>query len=379
MGAQLKEKVCLVVSSPMTVNAFLQEPIRRLCGCYDVHVAVNLAQGETLGGIAPLVTVIPVGIERKISPWRDILALWQLIGLFRRYQFKLVHSVTPKAGLLAMTAAFFAGIDIRIHTFTGQVWVTRSGLARWLLKHMDRLIAMLTTYTLVDSASQRQFLLNEGVLNAKHSGVLARGSISGVDVSRFKPDVEVRCRIRRELHIPDDNVVFLFLGRLNRDKGVLDLAAAFAGMNDARAHLLVVGPDEGQLRQQIQQITQGFARQVHFVEFTSQPEAYMAAADVLCLPSYREGFGSVVIEAAAVGIPAIGSRIYGVVDAIAENDSGLLFDARDIVALQACLSGLSNDSLRRIQLGKRARERALADFSSERLASAWLEFYQARL
>lgn len=374
----MKEKVCLVVSSAMTVKAFLQEPIRRLCEHYDVHVAVNLARGETLGGIESLVKVMPVGIERKISPWRDLQALWQLIRLFRCHKFKLVHSVTPKAGLLAMMAAFIAGVDVRIHTFTGQVWVTRSGLARRLLKSLDGLIAALTTYTLVDSASQRQFLLDEGVLSDERSGVLADGSISGVDVGRFRPNAEERERIRHELNIPDDDTIFLFLGRLNRDKGVLDLANAFVRMNDLRAHLLVVGPDEEQIGPQIQQIVRSCAERVHFVAFTNQPESYMAAADVLCLPSYREGFGSVVIEAAAAGIPAIGSRIYGVVDAIAENETGLLFGARDVPALQACLSVMASDRPRRIQLGRQAYERAQSAFSSERLAEAWLDFYRVK-
>lgn len=375
----MKDRVCLVVSSAMTVNAFLQEPIRRLCEHYDVYVAVNLGPGETLGGIESLVTVLPVEIERKISPLRDLLALWQLIRLFRRHKFKLVHSVTPKAGLLSMMGAFIAGVGIRIHTFTGQVWVTRSGLARWLLKSLDRLIAGMTTYTLVDSASQRQFLLDEGVLTAGNSGVLADGSISGVDVRRFRPDAAARSRIRSELQIPDEDTIFLFLGRLNIDKGVLDLANAFVRMDDERAHLLVVGPDEGQIGSQIQKIAGRCVERVHFVAFTNQPEAYMAAADVLCLPSYREGFGSVVIEAAAAGMPAIGSRIYGVVDAIAENETGLLFEARDVAALQACLSVMASDRPRRIQLGRQAYERALSRFSSERLAEAWLDFYRARL
>lgn len=379
MGTNLRAKVCLVVSSAMTVNAFLQEPIRRLSGYYEVHVAVNLAPGETLGSVESLVTVIPVGIERKITPWRDLRALGQLFSLFRRNQYKLVHSVTPKAGLLAMLAAFLAGVGIRIHTFTGQVWVTRSGMARSLLKSMDRLIASLTTYALVDSASQRQFLLDEGVLAADRSGVLAQGSISGVDVGRFRPDEAVRARLRQELGIPQDEVIFLFLGRINRDKGVLDLAAAFSGMSDTHSHLVVVGPDEEQLRPQIRELTQACTERVHFVDFTRRPEDYMAAADVLCLPSYREGFGSVVIEAAAAGIPAIGSRIYGVEDSIADGVSGLLFEARDVVGLRACLSALASDDEQRLKLGRQARDRALSEFSSEHLADAWLAFYRARL
>jgi len=375
----LKEKICLVVSGAMTVNAFLQQPIRRLCERYDVYVALNMNPGESLRGLEDMVTVLPVAIERKIAPWRDLLALWQLIRLFRRHRFKLVHSVTPKAGLLGMLAAFLAGVGIRIHTFTGQVWVTRQGIARRVLKSADKLIAALGTDALVDSFSQRQFLLDEGVLRVSKSGVLAQGSISGVDTVRFCPDAEARRRIRDELHIGGEDTVFLFLGRLNRDKGVLDLAAAFAGMQDERTHLLLVGPDEEGIAPQIVKLTEKCVGRVHFAGYAPKPEEYMAAADVLCLPSYREGFGSVVIEAAAVGIPAIGSRIYGVVDAIQENHSGLLFEARDVAGLQAAMDTLSGNRMLRLQLGRQARERAINVFSGEKLSAAWLDFYRARL
>ncbi|MFA5370481.1 MAG: glycosyltransferase [Sideroxydans sp.] len=375
----MKEKICLVVSSAMTVNAFLQQPIRRLSKSYDVYMVLNLGAGESLQGLENLVTVLPVAIERKIAPWRDLLALGKIIILFRRHRFKLVHSVTPKAGLLAMLASSISGVGIRIHTFTGQVWVTRHGIARWVLKSVDKLIALLGTYALVDSPSQRQFLLDEGVLRASKSGVLAQGSISGVDTTRFCPDAEARRRIREELKIAEDETTFLFLGRLNHDKGVLDLAAAFAGMQDERAHLLVVGPDEEIIASQMAKLTERCGGKVHFVGFASKPEQYMAAADVLCLPSYREGFGNVVIEAAAVGIPAIGSRIYGVVDAIQENCSGLLFEAHDVAGLQAAMMAIANNKELRLQLGRQARERAISIFASEKLAAAWLELYRERV
>jgi glycosyltransferase involved in cell wall biosynthesis len=375
----LKKKICLVVSSVTTVNAFLHEPIRKLGEYYDVHVVANLNPGESLGGLDGYTKALHVGIERKISPGRDLVALWKLFWLFRRYRFDLVHSVTPKAGLLAMTAAFLAGVGVRIHMFTGQVWATRDGLSRWLLKKADRLIAWLSTDTLADSISQQRFLLEEGVLSETKSGVLAHGSISGVDVSRFKPDMEARARVRNKLRLSESDVVFLFLGRLTSDKGLLDLAAAFPGIGNSEAHLLVVGPDEEQIGPQMVQLAGDSAGRIHFVGFAANPEAYLAAADVLCLPSYREGFGNVVIEAAAVGIPAIGSRIYGVVDAIAENETGMLFEVRNVRELQTCLQVLCNDRELRRRLGRQARERVLAEFTSERLADAWLDYYRARL
>lgn len=375
----MKKKICIVVSSAMTVNAFLREPIRCLSEYYDVHVMLNLNSEESLSGLDGSVKILPIRIERKISSWRDCQAMWKMVRLFHRYQFQLVHSVTPKAGLLAITSAFLAGVGIRIHTFTGQVWATRRGFSRWFFKNVDRWIGWLSTDALVDSASQHRFLLREGVLTEAKSGVLARGSISGVDTYRFKPDDRARAKIRNGLSIPAEDVIFLYLGRMNRDKGLLDLASAFAGIDNAGAHLLVVGPDEERIGPQMLMLAERNTKRVHFVGFSEKPEEYLAAADVLCLPSYREGFGNVVIEAAAVGIPAIGSRIYGLVDAIAENESGLLFEARNVKELQACLSLICNDRALRTRLGRQARERVLAQFTSERLALAWLDYYQARL
>lgn len=371
-------KVCLVVSSPMTVTAFLQQPIRKLAAAFEVSVVANLPLGASIPALEGVATLLPVGIERQISPWRDLLALWRLTRLFRQQRFDVVHSVTPKAGLLAMLAARLAGTPVRLHIYTGQVWVTRHGAFRWLLKSMDKLIARLATQVLADSASQRQFLLDEGVVTAGRSSVLACGSISGVDTARFRPDTVVRARIRQELGIPQDDLVFLFLGRLNRDKGVLDLARAFAGIatDYPDAHLLLVGPDEGNLLPALVGLTAECAAQVQQVGYAARPEDYMAAADVFCLPSYREGFGTVVIEAAAAGIPAIATRIYGVVDAVEEGRTGLLFPPRDIAALQVCLREMADDPARRRQLGTQARLRAQADFSSETVATAWLDYYR---
>jgi glycosyltransferase involved in cell wall biosynthesis len=374
----LRDKICIVVSSAMTVNAFLIEPIKKLSKHYQVYIVVNEHSGkisEKLGNV----TVLFVPIARNISPFLDLLALFKLINIFRKYNFKAVHSITPKAGLLAMLASFLTRISTRIHIFTGQVWITKSGLSRFLLKSIDRIIAFLATNILVDSNSQRNFLLDEQVVSSAKSSVLAKGSISGVDTVRFKPDEQEKLRLRNELAIKDTDIVFLFIGRLNKDKGVLELATAFSKITDARAQLLIVGPDEAGLQFEMELLLANCLERVHFVGFSSKPEAYMKTADVLCLPSYREGFGSVVIEAASVGIPAIGSRIYGVEDAIVDGYSGLLFRVGDADELRIqMMTFISDDELGR-RLGNNARERVLEQFTSESLASAWLNYYQAIL
>lgn len=370
-------RICLVVASEMTVKAFLKDQIIALSKHYDVTLIVNTDRTDFAEQNGLSVNVIPLAIERVIRPVADLIALFRLASLFRQHRFDLVHSVTPKAGLLAMLAGRIAGVRLRIHTFTGQVWATRLGFSRLLLKTMDRLLASSATNLLADSFSQRQFLVDQGITRAEKISVLADGSISGVNTGKFKPDTNARVEIRKQLGVSDQDVLLLFLGRLNRDKGVLDLATAFADVAAANSqlHLLLVGPDEGKLKEELEQISAAYQERIHFVDYTDKPEAYFAAADVFCLPSYREGFGSVIIEAAACGLPAIGSRIYGISDAILEGKTGIFFDAGDIDGLAAAIELLCTDSKLRIRMGEAACQRACHDFPTKRLVQAWIDYY----
>jgi glycosyltransferase involved in cell wall biosynthesis len=246
-----------------------------------------------------------------------------------------------------------------------------------LLRAIDRLIARCATHILVDSRSQREFLLANRVVSSTKSTVLANGSMCGVDGGRFRPDNVVRRRIRGETRIPEDAVVFLYLGRLRKDKGVLDLAPAFTRLAPrcASAYLALVGPDEDGLLRRIEEIVAPYVDRVRIVDYTDRPEDYMAAADVFCLPSYREGFPQVVIEAAAVGLPVVASRIYGVVDAVADGETGLLHPPADVEALRAHMETLLRQPELRRHFGSAGHSRALRDFSAERVTRALLEYY----
>lgn len=361
----------------MTVKAFLKEQIIALSKRYDVTLVVNTALPDFAGQNGLSIKVIPLAIERSIHPVSDLSALFRLLRIFRRHRFDLIHSVTPKAGLLAMLAGKMAGVRFRVHTFTGQVWATRHGLSRMILKSMDRLLAWSATHLLADSGSQRQFLIDQGITRAEKLSVLADGSISGVDTERFRPDSTVRSENRKQLQIADDAVLLLFLGRLNRDKGVLDLAAAFASVaaTVSRLHLLLAGPDEGGLRERIKHIDAAFSDRLHFIDYTDRPESCFAAADIFCLPSYREGFGSVIIEAAACGVPAIGSNIYGISDAICDGETGVLFKAGSVGELSRAIERIASDPEQRHAMGEAALKRARNDFPIKRLVQAWLDYY----
>lgn len=376
----MKSNIAIVVSSPMTVKAFLQEHIRTLSGEYEVTVIANISSRNELDFIGENIQIYPVNIKRKISLWYDLKAFFKLLLFFRKARFSIVHSVTPKAGLLAMSSAFFAGVNHRIHTFTGQVWVTKSGGSRVFLKTTDKILALLTSRALVDSASQQQFLIDEDVLSMNKSLVLADGSISGVNINHFSTNYEAGIVVRRDLGIPIKDTVFLFLGRLNPDKGILDLVVAFRQITTNRfTSLLVVGPDEANLKKQLQAMAGETSKKIFFVDYTDSPQNYMNAADVFCLPSYREGFGSVIIEAAAVGIPAIGSNIYGIVDAIVDGKTGLLHEVKNVNDIAAKMIQLADNVQQRKNMGHEAKNRAHNKFSMEILSTALLKEYKTIL
>ncbi|TAN45274.1 MAG: glycosyltransferase family 1 protein [Nitrospirae bacterium] len=373
-----KKRICYVATIEMTVKAFLLEYIRALSRSCDITVIANTEDPDFLKSFGVDVEVIPLKIERKISLLKDLQALFSLFSIFRSRRFAIVHSIMPKSGLLSMVAGFGAGIPNRLHTFTGQVWATRTGLKRSLLKCIDRVLVFFSTAILVDSNSQREFLMSEKIVAPDKSLVLAKGSITGVDTQRFRPDADRRGELRRDLGISKDDIVFLFLGRLTKDKGLLDLAQAFAGLcaKKYNLRLVVVGPDEEGMRERMLNIAAAYSTKIIFKDYTDRPQNYMAAADVFCLPSYREGFGNVIIEAAASGSPAIGTRIYGITDAIEDGITGFLYEPRDINSLSDKMLLFAENTALRQKMGEEARKRAVEDFSKEKVVSALLEFYE---
>ena len=373
--SQSSYSVCLTLTSPFVLSAFLQGHLSRLRQSFAVAVCVNRSESDIPLAVPEGVEVQDVEIRRKISPWQDAAALWKLWTFYRQRRFNAVITVTPKAGLLGMLAARLAGIPVRVHWFTGQVWATRKGPMRAMLKRIDRFTAACATDVLADSPSQKDFLVCEGVVSDDKISVLGHGSISGVDTTRFRPDPEARQRIRDKFQIPGIAPCLVYVGRMSKEKGVPDLLAAFGQLRAdfTDLHLILVGPDEEGL------LTKSTIPGLHVVGYTKNAEAYMSAADIICLPSYREGFGSVLIEGAACGLPAVASRIYGVTDAIVENETGLLHAPGDIAALTDSLRRLVSDDDFRLRLGKKAYERALTSFEAGYLENLFSQFLERLL
>ena len=371
----MKTKACIVVSSPMTIEAFLQDQLRAMSALYEMSVVANAPDGAFLKKLNIRARFMGVAVERKVCLLTDLQALNGLLLFFLRERFQIVHSITPKAGLLGMGAAFFARVPVRVHTFTGQVWATKSGVARALLRFLDKLIAGFATHVLVDSHSQRKFLVENGVVSQEKSCVLGDGSISGVDTLRFRPNPKARRTFRKKNKIPDEDIVFVYVGRLKRDKGIPELLAAFEKIakTNSSMWLLLVGPDEENLGRLIQ--ASPAMMKIIKVGHTSSPESYMAAANIFVLPSHREGFGSSVIEAGACGIPVVASRIYGLTDAVVHGHTGLLVTRGDVGELARAMEKLGNNRKLRLRMGRAAQRRAKVRFDQKKITEALLQFY----
>ena len=369
------KKICFVATIPAAVNSFLRDHIQAAGETYSVTVVCNSEDKYLLEGLDAKIIFLP--IERKPSPLMDLLVLIQLVKLFRQEKFDIVHSHLPKTGLLGMLAAWLTCVPIRINTFHGEVWATQSGLRRIALKLCDQLVGLFATNILVVSPSQQAFLVKEGILPQGKSKLIDAGSICGVNPLRFHTDSDVRFTIRKDLEVAQEATVILFVGRLNRDKGMLDLASAFDAISKHHSNvvLLLVGTEEDVVFSQIQEICNDELDRLHYVSFTDTPEHYMAAADIFCLPSYREGLPMTILESAACGVPTVASRIYGITDAVEEGKTGLLFTAGDVSGLTQLLSILIEDKYLRQQMGEAARLRVLDLFLSDKITEGVLAFY----
>ena len=272
-----------------------------------------------------------------------------------------------------------AGIKNRIHIYTGQVWATRKGAMRELLKIMDKIIALLDNHILVDGESQRQFLIRERVIKAENSKVLAHGSISGVKLEKFNISETVRNHERQRNGFKSDDVVFIFLGRLNHDKGIGELYEAFNRLvNECpNAKLLLYGVDEEGYEEKASQYPNLRRNQnFYYMGLTNKPYDALQGGDVFVLPTWREGFGSSVIEAQALGLPVITTDAYGVCDASVPNETGLRCKVNDPTGLYLCMKKYyENPQMRKIH-GDAGRKRVFALFDSNVVSTAWLEYYK---
>lgn len=376
------KKIAFTVADPSSAGVFLYDHFTELVKEYNIHVIANFGTYDISKFKALNIICHNVPIQRKISIWNDLKALFAIRKIYKKEKFDSVHSVTPKAGLLNALAGKFAKIPHRLHIYTGQVWATRKGFMRSLLKFMDKIPAILNTELLVDGMSQRKFLISEGVLKENNSFILANGSISGIRLEKFNISSEVRKTEREKFGFNEDDVVFIFLGRLNHDKGIGELYEAFDKfvVENPKAKLLLYGSDEEGYEEKAKNYPNIIKDKNFFYPgLTRTPFDALQAGDVFVLPTWREGFGSSVIEAQALSLPVITSDAYGVVDASVPEETGMRCKVNDPEGLRQCMKYYYDNPEIRRQHGINGRKRVEEKFDNKVVTQAWVEFYRKML
>ncbi len=374
-----KRKIAFVVAIASTAHNFLRDHFVCLLKEYDISLVANFASEEEKQQFEEMgVHCIDAPIQRKINIKNDLKALFALRKIFKHEKFECVHSVTPKAGLLNSIAGWMAGVPNRVHIFTGQVWATRKGAMRIMLKGMDKMIAIFDTRILVDGEGQRQFLIKEGILKESNSMVPAHGSIAGIKLDRFVIDADVRKEERQKFGIADGDLCFIFLGRLNHDKGIGEIYEAFNRLvaEFPNAKLLFYGRDEENYDVKADSYP-NIKRNANFFYpgLTRTPFNALQAGDVFVLPTWREGFGVSVLEAQALALPVITSNAYGVVDASIDGVTGLRCRVGDSDSLYVAMKRYCDEPELCKKHGNAGRQRVIDEFDNKVVSLAWVDFY----
>ena len=370
-----KLTIALVATTADTLNSFMLAHVKQLSTKYKILIYCNNAL--SLKKLVPKSVILKnINFRRKPHLIIDFLTFLILLFFFLKNRPNLTISLSPKAGFLTAISSFIARVSFRIHWFTGQVWVTKKGFFYIFYKFLDKIISNLSHHILVDSYSQMKFLVSKSIISKNKSSVLLNGSVGGVNLKKFKFKKKSRDGLRRKFHISKNDFIFLYLGRINKDKGVIDLIEAFKGLQESyKMFLILAGPmEDNYIKEQINK-----NNKIYYIGKTLSPEKWYSMADILCLPSYREGFGSVVIEAGSCNLPSLGSNIYGISDSIVQNQTGILHKVGNIIDIKKkMLFAINNKKLLK-KYGLNARKRVERKFEERLICKKFFEFINQKL
>ena len=366
------KKICFVTTVSMTLKAFVIETAKYLHeqGGYDISFICD-NDPDFAASLPDYIHYYPVSMKRGIS-LGGIKACGQIRKIFKREKFDLVQYSTPNASLYASLAAKSAKVPVRLYCQWGIAYVGFSGLKRFIFKRIEKLVCRLSTRIEPDSFGNLHFCHSEKLYGPEKSCVIWNGSASGVKLNKFdisKKEIW-RQAIREKYQLPEDAFVYGFIGRVNRDKGINELFAAFQSVRQMRpnSYLMLVGGEE--LSAGVNTVMYDWAKnepQVLFCGFTNVVEQYLSAMDVYILPSYREGFGSAVVEAEAMGVPVIISDIPGPTDAMLRNETGLVVKKANIASLQGAMLKIRDEDALRQQFAATASQFAAQQFDQVQL------------
>jgi len=357
------KRILIVVSTPMVIEFFLEDILRAVNKKFKVTIVCNKNDYPAyFNRISSTFHVVHIPIKRNINLFFDLYAFTLLFFYLLFNRFAIIHSVTPKAGLLTMIASWVTFNKIRVHTFQGQIWPIKSGLMRFILKSTDLITSKLSSFLLFVSKSEINFLLKNNILNkAQKYSLINNGSISGINLKKFNTK---RLSSKKKF-------TFIFLGRVHKDKGIDILLEAFCKFNKKNeSQLFIVGPLETYKQEYFSKFDN-----VRYFKKTKNQEKFLALSDCLILPSFREAFGMVVLEANAMGIPVIGTNIYGLNESIKNGFNGLLCKVGSSASLLSKMNRIYYDKNLYSDISLNAKANVEIKFDRKDYIEFYINFY----
>jgi glycosyltransferase involved in cell wall biosynthesis len=345
-----KTKIVRITTVPISLRKLLPGQLKFMNRYFEMFAISSSDSHLEIFEKEEGVKVLKVNMKRRPSIFDDAVALFNLLFVLNRIKPLIVHSHTPKAGLLGMIASYLLGVKVRIHTVAGIPWVNMAGFNRYLFFCFEWLTYKLSTHVLSNSVNQLDFIISSGLIKKDKISVIGNGSSNGIDLSYFELNdliVKIGEEIKSKLEINNEKVI-IFVGRIVKDKGIEDLINAFELIEQdfVDIKLLLVGPEEDHLDPISELIKNKILLNNNIIStgYVEDVRPYYAIADILAFPSHREGFPNVLLQAGAMNLPIVASNINGCNEIIKDNENGILFPAGDHIALYKSINKLLTDS-----------------------------------
>ncbi len=370
MFTEPKKKLILISSTIDFPETFLYKIVSKLNSNFETHLLTNINKNK-INNLKNIIKISHIPFSRKINIFNDFLCLilfcfkFLLLG-----KEKNIISMTPKGALYGTLSKLLSPKSKRVHIFTGQVWSNYKGIKRLFFINIDKLTIKFSDTVFFDSRSQINYLRNNNfkICNAK---LISQGSIKGVDTNIFKYNFSNKIKYKKLFKLKKNSSVLMYIGRLNYDKGITDLIDVFRQLKKANKnlYLFLIGKDEMNISDKINGLDYQTFSSIHLLNYRDDIYNYLNFADILCLPSKREGFGSVVIEASSIGIPVIGGNIYGTRDCLINNFNGLRYKLHSKLDFKIKLNKLLIDKNFRQRLGINGRNFVSKKFREDTVIS----------
>ena len=385
------KKLIRITTVPLSLKVLLKGQLRFMASNgFDVKGVSS--EGEELREVHENegIAVEAITMSRKITPFQDLKSLWEMWNFLRKEKPQIVHTHTPKAGIIGMLAARLAGVPHRLHTVAGLPLMEATGIKRKILNFVEKLTYSSATRVYPNSKGLYDFILQNNFTQSNKLKIIGNGSSNGINTVFFSPvqvsEIE-NVALREKLNIQPDDFVFVFVGRIVSDKGINELIKAFSELQTAENNqltsikLLLVGGLESDLDplnpETLAEINQN--RDIISVGFQQDVRPFFAISDALAFPSYREGFPNVVMQAGAMGLPSIVSDINGCNEIIVEGENGLIIPPKNVEKLKEKMLTLARDKNLYIKLKENSRRMIENRYEQSVVWKALLEEYEGLL